>query len=226
MPCRLSRLVQTTTIPFPASAVPSKSQPPCLTLLNRKLNLHGGEFTDNRRLSHSGFFKFTTQIAYQTPCFSSFKAKMTPPPVTLGLPNNPTDLSKPTSAINNLVWAMGYNMTEPSSGLSQAATIGIGVGAGVFGIALIGLLAVVFIRIRRSKKAALAERNADGGTVPPASPPMQQYHHSQVPGLAQQQQQQQYNRGSSWNQGYGDYGQYDLQPQQQPPGVYDNGYRR
>lgn len=169
---------------------------------------------------------------------------MTIPPVTLGLPNNPTDLSKPTSAINNLVWAMGYNMTQESSGLSQAATIGIGVGAGVFGIALVGLLAMVFIRIRRSKKAALAdqatsENEPQSGTTysqgytappqslsPPHSPPgnhtpqMQQYQH---------QPQQQYHAGS-WNQGYGDYGQYDEQQQHQygyqQPAVHDQGYRR
>ncbi|KAM7187446.1 hypothetical protein V8F20_010971 [Naviculisporaceae sp. PSN 640] len=194
-----------------------------------------------------GYFKFTKRIAYQTPCFSSFKGKMTPPPVTLGLPNNPTDISKPTSAINNLVWAMGYNMTQQSSGLSQAATIGIGVGAGVFGIALIALLAIVFIRIRRSKKAALADQSTpenepQPGTTysqgyaappqslsPPHSPPathmpsMQQY--QQQPQV-QHQQQQQYNVGN-WNQGYGDYGQYEQQKQYgyQQREVYDQGYR-
>ena len=196
----------------------------------------------------NGYFKFTSMIAYQTPCFSSFKSKMTPPPVTVGMVNNPTDTSKPTSAINNVAWAMGYNLTEPSSsGLSQGATIGIGVGAGVFGLALVALLAVVFIRIRRSKQAALQEQhlsanNAHPGTTyppgytaphipsPPMSPPaamgspqMQQY---QPP--PQTMPKQQYSAGS-WNQGYGDYGQpsqYEQQQGLQQPGVYDQGSYR
>ncbi|KAM7188897.1 hypothetical protein V8F33_010344 [Rhypophila sp. PSN 637] len=209
----------------------------------------------------NGYFKFTTQIAYQTPCFSSFKAELTPPPVTVGLPNNPTDMSKPTSAINNLVWAMGYNMTQTSSGLSQAATIGIGVGASVFGIAVIGLLAMVFIRIRRSKKAALEEQRIHsvaseqqhqqepyhkGGYAPPmqqnlsppASPPAHGHGFGSGPQIPQQQgwqhqpqvsevqQQQQYHAGS-WNQGYGDNGQYKTHGYgYQQPGGYDQGYRR
>ncbi len=103
----------------------------------------------------SGYFKFTSRLAFQTPCFSSFgsNAKTTPPPLTAGLAANPTDSSKPTSAILNIAWAMSYNVTEPpSSGLSQAATIGIGVGAGVLAILLGVLFAFVCLRIRKSKR--------------------------------------------------------------------------
>ena len=196
---------------------------------------------------NSGFYKFTSMIAYQTPCFSSFSSKMTPPPVTVGMVNNPTDTSKPTSAINNLAWAMGYNLTEPSSsGLSQGATIGIGVGAGVFALAVIALLAFVFIRIRRNKQAALqeqrvSEHDANPGTTytpgyaapHPSSPPMSspaamgspQMHQYQPPA----QPQPQYGAGN-WNQGYSDYGLTNPHEQQQglqQPGVYDQGsYRR
>ncbi|KAK3322978.1 hypothetical protein B0H66DRAFT_446451, partial [Apodospora peruviana] len=105
----------------------------------------------------NGFFKFTSKIAHQTPCFSSLgdTTITRPRAIIAGGSDNPTDSARPTSAIVNVVWAMGYNMTATESGgLSKGATIGIGVGAGVFAIALVALLAVVFVRIRRSKKAA------------------------------------------------------------------------
>ncbi|KXX77950.1 hypothetical protein MMYC01_206778 [Madurella mycetomatis] len=103
----------------------------------------------------SGYYKFTRQVAYQTPCFSSLAEKATPPAITSGLAANPTDSSLPTSAVVNVAWSMGYNTSSDSSPpLSRGATIGIGVGAGVLGISL-GVLAAFFImRWRRNKKSA------------------------------------------------------------------------
>ncbi|GAB1319885.1 hypothetical protein MFIFM68171_10095 [Madurella fahalii] len=105
----------------------------------------------------NGYYKFTRRVAYQTPCFSSLAEKATPPAITAGLAANPTDSSLPTSAVVNVAWAMGYNTTgDPSPPLSQGATIGIGVGAGILGISL-GVLAAFFImRWRRNKKSAVA----------------------------------------------------------------------
>ncbi|KAK3331687.1 hypothetical protein B0T19DRAFT_413805 [Cercophora scortea] len=110
----------------------------------------------------NGFYKFTSMIAHQTPCFSSLAAKVTPPPVTAGQQDNPTDTSKPTSAVVNIAWAMGYNVSSDAGGpaLSKGATIGIGVGAGVVAIALVATAALVILRIRRNKKAALEEQAA------------------------------------------------------------------
>ncbi|KAK0639748.1 hypothetical protein B0T16DRAFT_463392 [Cercophora newfieldiana] len=103
----------------------------------------------------NGFYKFTSKIAYQTPCFSSLNAKITPPELTAGLAGNPTDTSLPTSAVINVAWAMGYNVSaEATPPLSKGAAIGVGVGAGVFGIALVGLTIWVFFRVRRNKKNA------------------------------------------------------------------------
>ncbi|KAK0622751.1 hypothetical protein B0T14DRAFT_514405 [Immersiella caudata] len=116
----------------------------------------------------NGFYKFTAKIAYQTPCFSSLSEKITPPVLTAGLARNPTDTSLPTSAVINVAWAMGYNVSaEATPPLSKGAAIGVGVGAGVFAIALVALTIWVFFRVRRNK------RNA---AVPPAEPVQHSYH--------------------------------------------------
>ncbi|KAK4450855.1 hypothetical protein QBC34DRAFT_348380 [Podospora aff. communis PSN243] len=116
----------------------------------------------------NGFYKFTAKIAYQTPCFSSLTGKITPPELTAGLAGNPTDTSLPTSAVINVAWAMGYNVSSESTPpLSKGAAIGVGVGAGVFAIALIALTIWVFFRVRRNKKNA---------AVAPAAPVEHSYH--------------------------------------------------
>ncbi|KAK3899794.1 hypothetical protein C8A05DRAFT_46233 [Staphylotrichum tortipilum] len=106
---------------------------------------------------NSGYYKFTRPIAFQTPCFSSLSGSLhaSPPPITAGLAANPRDSSVPTSAIVNLAWAMGYNVSgEPTTALSKGAVIGIGVGSGVGVIVVVTVLAFLVIRWRRARKAA------------------------------------------------------------------------
>lgn len=113
----------------------------------------------------SGYYKFTTAIQSQTPCFSNLRAKITPPPLTAGLAAIPTDTRLPTSAILNVAWAMGYNVSDPDANkapLSKPAAIGVGVGAGVVALLLLGLTAWVCMRVRK-KKAAVAAAPAAGG---------------------------------------------------------------
>lgn len=115
----------------------------------------------------SGYYKFTTAIQSQTPCFSNLRAKITPPPLTAGLAAIPTDTRLPTSAILNVAWAMGYNVSDPDANkppLSKPAAIGVGVGAGVVALLLLGLTAWVCMRVRKKKKAAVAAAPTAGGT--------------------------------------------------------------
>ena len=178
----------------------------------------------------NGFYKFTTHMAYQTPCFSSLATRITPPPLTAGLANNPTDTSLPTSAVVNVAWAMGYNVTtEAQSPLSRGAIVGIGVGAGVLALLLGAVTVFVFLRVRRNRKRALEEQHQHQqatetgyttGAPPtvvmasplpppqPAMPEMGDYHdvkqHSTVGTVA----------AAHWNQGQDEYG-HPLPPQQQ-----------
>jgi len=90
--------------------------------------------------------------------------------LTAGLAGNPTDTNLPTSAVVNMAWAMGFNVSDAAQPpLSKGAAIGVGVGAGVFGLALIALTAFVCLRVRRNKKRAL-----EGGGTGPAQPDMGQ----------------------------------------------------
>ncbi|KAK3934443.1 hypothetical protein QBC46DRAFT_237021, partial [Diplogelasinospora grovesii] len=107
----------------------------------------------------NGYYKFTAQIAYQTPCYSSLDSVIpitALPPITAGLSANPTDTSKPTSAVLNIALAMGYNVTSGDNPgpLSKGATIGIGIGAGVVAIALGAIAAVFILRMRKKRRAS------------------------------------------------------------------------
>ncbi|KAK3987524.1 hypothetical protein QBC44DRAFT_383175 [Cladorrhinum sp. PSN332] len=105
----------------------------------------------------NGYFKFTREMASQTPCFSSLVVKASPPVITVGAPGVPTNTGVPTSALVNIALAMSYQV-EPdpaassSSGLSQGAIIGIGIGAGILAILIIGLVACLIVRARRKKR--------------------------------------------------------------------------
>ncbi|KAK4115982.1 hypothetical protein N656DRAFT_841509 [Canariomyces notabilis] len=106
----------------------------------------------------NGYYKFTRLVAYQTPCFSSFKERATPPQITAGLAANPKNSALPTSAVVNVAWAMGFNTSGDSNPpLSTGASIGIGVGAGVLAISIGVLAAFLIFRWRRNKKAKAAE---------------------------------------------------------------------
>lgn len=191
----------------------------------------------------SGYYKFTRQVAYQTPCFSYFAEKATPPAITAGLAANPTDSSLPTSAVVNVAWAMGYNTSNSSPALSQGATIGIGVGAGVLAISIGVLAAFLIIRWRRNKKTAAAEQIQQtahldphqgmtytrGYHAPPGSPPPQ---HSAVgsPGPAKYTPSDSLygggggggGGGDDWDQGYGyPYPSYQQHQQQQMGSGYE-----
>ncbi|KAK4118561.1 hypothetical protein N657DRAFT_637920 [Parathielavia appendiculata] len=102
----------------------------------------------------NGYFKFTRQVAFQTPCFSYLSETANPPPITLGLAKNPTETSLPTSAIVNLIWAMSFNVTqeEQPRALSTGAVVGIGVGTGIAAILAVTAIAFLILRWRRNKK--------------------------------------------------------------------------
>ena len=113
---------------------------------------------------------FTTTVGGQIPCYSSSTDEVPPPTLTAGLAGNPTDTSKPTSAVVNIVWSMRYPVADPSgSGLSTAAKAGIGAGAGVAAI-LIGVLTFCLWRSRRKNKKLESEKAAQAAPVPPSQP--------------------------------------------------------
>ncbi|KAK1756557.1 hypothetical protein QBC47DRAFT_187621 [Echria macrotheca] len=133
----------------------------------------------------NGYYKFTSRIAFQTPCFSFLKTPIKPPALTAGLAGNPTDTNLPTSAVVNMAWAMGFNVSDAAQPpLSKGAAIGVGVGAGVFGLGLIALAVFVCLRVRRNKKQAL-----EGGAGPGQA---------QQPGMGQVAAAQ----GTMYQQGY------------------------
>ncbi|KAK4150469.1 hypothetical protein C8A00DRAFT_46151 [Chaetomidium leptoderma] len=131
----------------------------------------------------SGYYKFTREIASQTPCFSSLVGKATPPPITIGLAANPTDMSLPTSAVVNLAWAMAYKVADPAPALSKGAVVGIGVGSGVVAIAILAAVVLLVVRWRRARAVkaeqpvGLGDSAQQGMTyqsgyhAPPGSPP-------------------------------------------------------
>ncbi|KAK4223052.1 hypothetical protein QBC38DRAFT_517791 [Podospora fimiseda] len=106
----------------------------------------------------NGYFKFTREMAAQTPCFSSLVAKASPPVITVGAPGVPPSTNVATSALVNIALAMSYQVdpeptpTPSSSGLSQGAIIGIGIGAGILGILLIAMIACLVVRARKNKR--------------------------------------------------------------------------
>ncbi|KAK1758331.1 hypothetical protein QBC47DRAFT_440933 [Echria macrotheca] len=119
-----------------------------------------------------GYWLFTTTVGGQTPCYSSINNVATPPTLTAGLAGNPTDTSKPTSAVVNIVWSMRYPVADSSSGLSTAAKAGIGAGAGVAAI-LIGVLGICLWRSRRKNKKLESEKTAAGAGAPVQQRPPQ-----------------------------------------------------
>lgn len=122
----------------------------------------------------SGYSLFTSDFGGQTPCYSPLNHVAAVPTLTAGLAGEPTDTSKPTSAVINIVWAVYYQVQTPSHGLSTGAMAGIGVGAALGGLALIGTLIFVLWRAKRSRhRQAQAYQNpnaavaAPGGVVQP-----------------------------------------------------------
>jgi len=120
------------------------------------------------------YFPFTRALAGATPCYSSLRNMATVPTLTAGLAGEPTDTSKPTSAVVNVVWAMSYPVQSNSSGLSTGAIVGISVG-GAAALGIIGLLSFCLYRSRRKDRKA-ATANGAAAAAPPggAVPPMQQ----------------------------------------------------
>ncbi|KAK3295244.1 uncharacterized protein B0H64DRAFT_321318, partial [Chaetomium fimeti] len=112
----------------------------------------------------NGYYKFTRQVASQTPCFSSLAGRATPPPITVGMPANPTDTTLPTSAVVNLAWAMGFKVDDdPAPALSKGAVVGIGVGSGVVAVTVIAAIAYFVLRWRRNRRAAAVEEHLGAG---------------------------------------------------------------
>ncbi|KAK0667918.1 hypothetical protein QBC41DRAFT_322967 [Cercophora samala] len=117
----------------------------------------------------NGYFKFTSTFASATPCFSSLVVKAPPPVITAGDPRNPANSNLPTSAILNVVWAMGYSVgvsqAGGSNGLSTGAIVGIATGVGLL-VVLLGALAA-FAVVKRTKKKKTEAQSLVGPTMPP-----------------------------------------------------------
>lgn len=131
----------------------------------------------------NGYWPFTSAVGGQTPCYSSIRTTATPPNVTVGVPGNPTDTSKPTSAVVNIVWSMQFPVASSSSGsggLSTAAKAGIGAGTAV-AVILIGTLAFCLWRSHRKTKQLLTEKAAGQQQPPAPSGPAELHHQQAVP---------------------------------------------
>jgi hypothetical protein len=120
---------------------------------------------------YRGYKLWNAQLGGQVPCYSSLSSYLVPPavPVTsqtlLSVPlttsnnsnsNTPTPPSmmtqKPTSAVVNVIFALQFPVQPAAAGLSTGAEAGIGAGAGVAGIAIIGLSFLLVWRTRKHKK--------------------------------------------------------------------------
>jgi len=93
----------------------------------------------------------------QTPCFSTLAATTTAPPILVAAMN--VAMSKPTSAVINVVYAVHYPLKRSS--LSTGAKIGIGVGSGIGALCLIALVligSILLFKKRPNKQAATAQQ--------------------------------------------------------------------
>jgi hypothetical protein len=106
-----------------------------------------------------GYVLWYTPLGGQVPCFSTLSSTLSPPPIPQSLitaisPTTATSsIPKPISAIVNIAYAIYYPVNPPASTLSTGTQAGIGAGAGIAGLAIVGLLAFFIIRkIRRRDK--------------------------------------------------------------------------
>jgi hypothetical protein len=116
-------------------------------------------------LSNRGYLRWNSDLGGQTPCYSTLQNPLTPPSIVgtgtadgpLGGPPGGSATHKPTSAIVNVVYAMHYPVTPPSSpSLSTNTKIGIGAGSGAAAIT-IGLLVLLLLwRSSQHKKERAA----------------------------------------------------------------------
>jgi hypothetical protein len=163
------------------------------------------------RLNHRGYDLWTTPLGGQTPCFSTVINYLTPPPV----PITARAVSKPTSAIVNIVYAQYYPNNPPAPVLSTGAKAGIGAGAGVVGLAIIALIVFFVVRKRPGKK-----NSETTSTVESSGPDA--YHQSSQPTMSQY--------SASQHQGLEPYGQYappqhqGIEPYVPPPVEPLHGY--
>ncbi|KAK0629922.1 hypothetical protein B0T17DRAFT_615645 [Bombardia bombarda] len=102
----------------------------------------------------SGYAPWTTLLGDETPCVSSLRSTITPPPVPTTSGTNTAATSKPTLVISDVVYAMQYPLKEESTpALSTGAIAGIAVGIAVTVLATAGL-AIFFLKRRRSAHQA------------------------------------------------------------------------
>ncbi len=111
------------------------------------------------------YFPFTRALAGATPCYSSLTEMAAVPTLTAGLAGEPTDTSRPTSAVVNVVWAMSYPVQNSSSNLSTGAIAGISIGA-VGAIAAISGLSFWLWRVKRRNRKLEAAAPPAGGPSP------------------------------------------------------------
>jgi hypothetical protein len=111
-----------------------------------------------------GYNLWNSLLGGATPCYSSLSSTLVPPtlpvtsmnrisaPTTISTTPSKTANQTPTSAIVNIVYAVHFTL-QPSPGLSSGAQAGIGVGAGVAGIAIFALIGFFLWRTKKRKKA-------------------------------------------------------------------------
>jgi len=114
---------------------------------------------------------YYTAMGGATPCASTLKNMITPPPLTANIASYP---SEPTTTIVNVVWAMQFPVSPPpaSTELSTGAKAGIGVGAAAAVVTIL-LLCFFLWRALRRKKAGSSDAPLDGRTtsMQAATPP-------------------------------------------------------
>src|ERR1700761_1873291 len=126
--------------------------------------------------SYSGYLRWNADMGGQTPCYSTLQTPLTPPPIVAtdglggldGAVGGPTQGHKPTSAIVNVVYAMHYPATQPTTQpvkptMPTSTKIGIGAGSGAAVVAIGVLLLLLFWKSsqqKKERKAIQSERNS------------------------------------------------------------------
>ena len=106
-------------------------------------------------LLYRGYDLWTEEVGGVTPCFSTLPSNSyltpPPPPVTPTTSVAPGAPSTATNTIVNVVYAQNFPV-QRSGGLTVGAKAGVGIGAGIAGIAALAGLVFLLLRRRRNER--------------------------------------------------------------------------
>lgn len=118
-------------------------------------------------LLHRGYDLWTEAVGGVTPCFSPLPSSNyltpPPPPVTPTSSTTSGEQSTVTDTIINIVYARNYPV-QGSHELTTGGKAGVGVGAGIGGLAALAGLGFLLLRRRRNRRISAGY-----------APPVQQY---------------------------------------------------